>query len=94
MIRKQIIEETIASGKPPDLVGLAARMNIGVDALLVRIREEPPIERLTGLSSAQASLLVNHYKEFEMFAEGVRAVLTSFSETREKIREIEKKSRK
>ena len=94
MIRDQIIEDTKTAGTPPDLSNVAARMNIGVDALLAQIREEPPVERLAGLSSAQAHLLMNHYKDFEMFAEGVKTVLTSFAETREKIRDIEKKSKK
>ena len=94
MIREQIIEETIATGKPPELDSLAARLNIGVVDLLTRVREEPPLERLSGLSSAQANLLMNHYTDFEMFAAHVKATLASFTDTRAKIREIEKKSKK
>jgi hypothetical protein len=94
LIRQKITDETVTTGKPPELEMLAASMNISVADILAKVREEPPLERLAGLTSAQAYLLMNHYKDFEMFSAEVKATLTSFIVTREKIREIEKKSKK
>ena len=94
MIRNVIAETTAATGKAPELESLAARMSLSVGDLLIRIREEPPLESLLGLSSAQAVLLLNHFQDFEMFSVEVRAVIESFTETREKIRHIEKSLKK
>ena len=90
LIRQLIAEETVATGMSPELELLAARMNIGVANLIARIREEPPLEHLLGLTPSQALQLKSHYNDFEMFAPEVKAILQSFIETRENIREIEK----
>ena len=95
MIRRDIIECFRSAGVAPDVDQVAARLGTTREALLAQLESEPPLEDLAGLSIEQAWHLMRQFLGLAIFTAEIETevAVTSFYETREKIREFERKAR-
>ena len=95
MIRDDILECYRGTGVEPDLDQVAARLGITREALLERLRREPPLENLAGLSIDEILRVLRQFGGLAVFAKDIEVTVieTRFVETREKIREFERRAR-
>ena len=98
MIRDDIIECYRDTDGEPDLDQVAARLGSTREALLGRLRSEPPLENLAGLSMDEVLRVPFRFGGFAMFSQDIEKsvmefVQARFAETREKIQEFERRAR-
>lgn len=93
MIRRDIIQCFRGTESEPNLDQVAAVLGVTREALLIRLKNEPPIEDFAELSVEEVGRVIRQFAGLAVFTQEIETTVSRFIETRAKIREIERKAR-
>ena len=93
MIRRDIIQCFRGTEEEPSLDQVAAALGLTREALLVRLQNEPPIEDFAELSVEEVGRVIRQFAGLAVFTQEIETTVSRFIDTREKIREFERKAR-